>query len=273
MTTNRVQRSRYRPTCLLLCAAFGLAGLSFGCGGGSSSTGLNAPSVRSLAVARKPTPPLRVPYYRTSGAYPQVSLAGLDLDAVNRALRHAVLSEQQTYSRFARKRESVASKQSMRLYPGVYKTSINRQLISASTTVVSALMPTLQLLPGGNDGAFWISVTARVPSGTTVDLQDLLGSRNNLRALANIARRQILRSYACIRIVPALSGFASNWTNYRYFALAPSGLAIGFPNGQVASPGCGRASTIVRYALLRPYLSKLGKQLVEGVRPPAARRR
>jgi hypothetical protein len=50
------------------------------------------------------------------------------------------------------------------------------------------------------------------------------------------------------------------------YALTTRGLAIGFANGVVTGPACGRIKVLIPYQLALPYLSQLGKKLVAGVR-------
>src|SRR6266852_4532460 len=73
--------------------------------GTSAKTGIHA-RASPLTVLARPTPALRVPHYRTSGTYPQVSGNGVDLRRVNAALRNTVLAEQQRYARVALKQEA-----------------------------------------------------------------------------------------------------------------------------------------------------------------------
>jgi hypothetical protein len=230
--------------------------------------------VVTLTVARSPTPPLPVRHYRTSGTYPQVSGGRLDLKAVNAALRKTVLDEERRFAQVALKQEAKALPPPQ--YFGTFQTSTNLTLISASTVVVSALVPLEELFPGGTDGAKWLSVTVRVPSGSRVRLLDLFAHPSQgLRALAEAVRGRVVTGNRCVgsalrarfgRIF--LKGFAPTLENYRHFALTASGLTVGFPNGQIAYPGCGRIYATVPYAALRPYWSKLGSEMVAGVRQP-----
>jgi len=92
-----------------------------------------------------PTPHFQVPRYDTSGSIPQVSGTGMDLRKVNIALREAVLRDQREFAPFARKGAIGTAKG----YRGIYRTSVSRRLLSASTVVVSALMPAIEQYPGG----------------------------------------------------------------------------------------------------------------------------
>ena len=252
--------------------ALGLAVLGVGaaaCGGSRSDA-------RALTVVRVLTPRLEVRRYDTSGAYPQVRGAGVDLRAVKGALRGAVLRAQRAYARDARR--EVAEVPSPKGCRGVYQTWVRPRLMSASTVVVSALVPTLELYPCGNDGATWISATIRVPSGKSVAVTELFASPRGLRALASAVRRQILSGDACVRdsqrnekalgLAEEAQNLDASPAHYRYFALTVSGLAVGFPISTIGAPSCNRVETTVPYAVVRPYLSELGRQLVAGVRRP-----
>jgi hypothetical protein len=228
-----------------------------------------------LTVIEAATPSFPVPRYDTSGAIPQVRGENIDLRAVNAALREAVLADQRAYAPSARRAAKMAGKDGR----GVYETSVNRRLLSASTRVVSALIPALELYPDGNDGNTWLSVTARVPSGYSVTLRSLFAARSHgLRALATAVKRRMLATIRCVREAvhdpdPVIArsfarGFEPTANNYRYFALTSRGVAVGFPLGQVSFPPCNRVEATVPYALVGPYLSTLGKDLIAGVRAP-----
>jgi hypothetical protein len=253
------------------------------CGSGSSARVPETREARSgvspLPVAQARTPPLRLPNYRTSGTYPRVSGGQVELGAVNAAIRRAVLGVQHRYAAFVRREYISSMPQLFRRgyrYSGTYRTSPRLSLISASTVVVSALVPVREVLPGGTGGATWLSVTVRVPSGAQVGLRRLFAQPDRgLRALASAARRTVLATNRCVRASnrgPGRAinarGFAPTPRNYRYFALTAQGFAVGFPIDQVGASSCGSVQATVPYGVLRPYLSALGQRLVAGVRRP-----
>jgi hypothetical protein len=138
---------------------------------------------------------------------------------------------------------------------------------------VSFIAPTLELQPSGNDGRWWVSGTV-LADGRVVSMRDVVGgAKAGLRAVANTARRQLVATNACVRRSQGYNGgdyatgFAPIASSFRYFALLPSGLYVGFPNGQVAGTTCGRVLARVGYEALRPYLTSLGKTLVASVAP------
>jgi hypothetical protein len=216
-----------------------------------------------LKVFPARTPRFRVPRYDTRGTYPQVRGKNLDLARVNAALRRAIIADQMRYAPFAR--DAVRIKND---YRGLYETSVERSLLSASSVVVSALMPATELYPGGSLGKGWLATTVLVPSGRRIHINDLfVNPARALPVLANAWKEQLRRtnadSWECV--AQHASDYAPVASNYQYFALTERGLAVGFWQ----EPACNRLYAIVRYPTLRPYLSALGSKVVAGVRPPA----
>jgi len=214
-----------------------------------------------LTLISVPTPPFRVTRYDTSGSIPQVRGGDVDLRRVNAALRGAVLADQRAFAPEARRGAIGAAK----WYRGVYRTSVDRGLLSASDLVVSALMPAMEQYPGGSLGKGWLAVTVRVPSAEPVTITSLFANPpTGLRVLATawttLFRRTSPQAWPCIQL--HRSDYRPTATNYRYFALTPRGLAIGFWQEEA----CNRLYATVPYSTLRPYLSKLGSTLVAGVR-------
>jgi hypothetical protein len=249
---------------LIAACALALLTAGAGCGGGSHRDAgrFAARTVSALTVVEARTPPVQVPQYDTSGSYPQVRGGGLDLRAVNRALRAAVLADQRAYAPYARKEKRRVVNRDR----GVYRTAVERRYISASTVVVSALMPVArEVFPGQHEGNGWLAMTVRVPSGRRVMIGDLFANvGRGLRALAAAWKARVRRTpgRACLRIYP--SQYRPTVANYRAFALTPRGLAIG--SWEIAA--CYRLVATVPYRLLRPHLSKLGATLIAGVRAP-----
>jgi hypothetical protein len=234
---------------------------------GPSNSSAGSSAARPLRLAVAPTPPLPVRRYDTGGKYPQVRDGTADLEAVNAALRKAVVDDQRTYAPYARRQKPRIAYSEH----GVYRTAVDRKLISASTVVVSVLMPaTRELFPGQHGGDAWLGITVRVPSGARVRITDVFANpERGLRVLATAARGFIQRTEAapCVHAYAVVYGPTAE--NYRAFALTPTGLAVGFP--EVGA--CYRLVATVPYATLRSYLSPLGARLVDGVRVPAESRK
>lgn len=261
---------------VLLATILILFAAASGCGGSSSArksgvTVSTSKEIIALTVQQVPIPPLGLPNYRTRGTYPEISGNGIALKRVNAALRSAVVNDQRRWARFDKQQPPAPKAWG----PGLYKTSPRLKLLSASNVVVSALISLTDLLPGGNDGLAWLSMTVRVPSGSSVSLPDLFAQpKEGLIAVATAFRKRVLSSNRCVKDSfedPTFGkysalGFKPTAHNYRFFALTPRGLSIG--SIDVAPQACGRVSATIPYATLRPYLSELGKELLSGVRRP-----
>lgn len=219
---------------------------------------LGRSTVRSLEVVSAATPCLRVEGYVTSGAYPIVGGGTRRAARTNIALRRAVVTDQRRYAPAARRHMAANA-------AGIYETTIDQGLTSASTAVVSALIPALELYPGGDGGQTWISTTIDVRTGRQVSLRELLANPPlALRLLARDWKSRLgspaLRAY----VAEDPDGYTPTFGHFRHFALTPAGLAFGFPQ----EPGGRRFAAVLPYRLVRPYLSPLGRRLVAGVRRP-----
>jgi hypothetical protein len=224
------------------------------------------PATHALRVIAAPTPRF-IRGYDTKGRYPNVSGAA-NLDETNAALRQAILDDQARYGKYARVAVR-SSRAGGNPWNGIYETWLKRSLTSASTSVVSTLIPALELYPGGNDGSTWISATVDVRTGKLVPLRAVVASEA-LPAIAHAWSAAFMRQFRhcgaeCRRWWATFRpGYPATFGNYQYFALLPSGLAIGTPQ----YPAGSRNVAIVPYRVIRPYLTPLGKTLVAGVRWP-----
>lgn len=227
-------------------------------------------SALSLRWAR--TPKFPGPRVVAAGRIPQLPGDGVKLTRANEAIRRVVLADETAFLHFVEWLHP-----SPKAPLGSYQPEPDVRLISASTVVVSALIPTWKAPPG--DGEIeWLAFTVDVARGDRVQLRNLFSNASRgLTALAAAARRRLLLENACVRDsgrdnpVPPdefSRGFRPTVQHYRYFALLPRGVEIGFPVGDVAYPTCGRVRVSVPYRVLRPYLSRDGRKLVAGVRPP-----
>lgn len=227
---------------------------------GRGDSASRATPVSALTVVQAKTPALPVPRYETKGTYPRVKARESDLRAVNAALRAAILSDQRSYAREARREQAGLPPR----YRGLYRTGIERRYLSASGVVVSALLPvTEEVFPSQHGGDGWLGMTVLVPSGRSVTITDLFANPDRgIRVLASAWKARIRRTGArpCLRI------YASDYTptaaNYRAFALAPNGLVV----GSWEDGACLRLVATVPYAIVRPYFSLLGARVVAGVR-------
>jgi hypothetical protein len=184
------------------------------------------------------------------------------LEAVNAALRGELLSDQHEYARRARKEKARLPSTDR----GVYKTGIERRYLSASSVVVSALLPvTREVFPGQHGGDGWLGMTVHIPSGRRVEITDLFTRpAEAIRVLAAAWKARVGRTDAR----PCLRAYAPDYTptvaHYRAFALLPRGIAVGANEVEA----CYRLVEIVPYTTVRTYLSKFGSMLITGVRRP-----
>ncbi len=226
----------------------------------------------SLTVSEVKVPPLGVPAYDTTGTYPQVSGGGVDLDAVNAALRSAVTGDQDAY-----RPDAVTSARDRAAYPserGVYDVDSDASTVLANTRLVSTLYPTVKLYPGGNDGNDWLGTTVLVPSGKTVALADLFPTGNGyLQLLSDQLRRLVNQAAFCqpeggdpafagIRQQEYDAALAPTPANFRNWALTPDGLDLGTAQGSFGEEACGTDRFEIPWKVLSPSLSPLGKQLM-----------
>jgi hypothetical protein len=225
--------------------------------------------VHPLAVAELKTPRIRsscVTGITVGGRYPQVFDEGVPLRAVNAALRAAALvDERWLISGGCPAGPDGPPPADYMPHPGI------ESRISASSVVVSALMFAASAPPGANFSYDWTAVTVRVATATRVTLAALFRSpRKGLEALAAVARARLSAqmSGSCWVRSPTPTGIAPTPSNYRYFALATHGLALGFTAGAVDPQDCGPLLITIPYTVLHPYLSSLGRQLIAGVRQP-----
>lgn len=249
-------------TAVLAAAGCGGGG---GVGGGARASAVASPvrDAVALRLVEAPTPRFAVPHYETTGTFAQVE-GTRDLERVNAALRRIVIDDQRAYEPSAREDAPTTPSE----LHGYYRTRVDRRLVSASSAVVSVLMPATHLYPGGNHGSVLVSGTVRVPSGRRVRLTELFA--DPARALPVLARefdrafrRQDPSGAVCLNEGPWLHPTAHN---YRHFALLEGGLALGFPH-----LNCRWLIATIPYDRLRPYFNQEGRELVAGVRAPATR--
>jgi hypothetical protein len=238
-------------------------------------------AIHSIPIREVPTQSLGVSHYVTSGTYPQVAGSG-EWRSVNRALFSSFAGTEAQFARAARN-ELQGLGPILPSESGLYKTAPDESLMSASSKIISIMLPTDSAYPAGVFTEDWQSVTVLVPSGARVDLLQRLFkdpaaalriiSIDTFRGISSgnsPADKCVQMLYAPLKVGvgTAPGGFAPRQTNYRFMALTSDGLAIGIPQGQVASDSCGSVSFKIRYTSLEHYLSKGGKQLISWVRQP-----
>jgi len=164
-----------------------------------------------LTVFEAPVPPLGVRHVYSSGVYPHVRGAGIDLRAVNAALREAGVADERSFRPYARKeRREIERQRPKTVYfdsRGRYLMWIDRSLVSASTVVVSALLPaTSEVFEGQEGDDSWLPMTFFVPSGRRVRITDLFGNIDQALLVLQRAWRRIPDSLAA---APAPTGRSS----------------------------------------------------------------
>lgn len=227
-------------------------------------------STHSLRVVEVKTPRIRwscTTGIVVGGRYPQVLDRDRPLYAVNAALRAAALADEGWLI--------AGGCPAGPNGPGPAYFSPQPQIesrISASSVVVSALIFAASSPPGANFSYNWTAATIRVGTATPVTITALFRSpRRGIEALAAAARPRLSAQMAardCWVHSPTRTGIAPKASNYRYFALTTTGLAVGFTSDIVAPPSCGWFMITVPYRELHPYLSSLGRELIAGVRRP-----
>jgi hypothetical protein len=277
---------RSRVVSLLVMGTAFLAG-SGATSSASTPSRLDLPpsSATPVEVVRIPTPPLPVPEYRysTSGTYPQLTGAG-SLESANQGLTDALVAYQrnyvhQIYETYGHHYKGFILGPSRGVFDTYshYSSPAQREHLSASTGVASALIPVEQLYPGGNDGSTWMGLTVRVPSGSQVNLRDLFSRpKEAVPAIGRLARTRLAHTnkavYGGLNSKMdrqfLVRSFAPRVKRGAQWALTPTGFAIGYPQGLVACVPCSRIDTTIPYWRLDPYLSASGRQLIADVRWP-----
>jgi hypothetical protein len=244
---------------LFLVAAAAALGTA-GCRDGTRSVPADA-----LAITTSATPRFDVPEYETRGKFPQIAeirrADGVNVKAVNTALREAVLADERGYEPLARRRRRVFARDNSvyRISPGLYSTAVDRALISASSVVVSGVLPTVREESEGEGlRHFWVAFILDARSGKRVKIDQLFRDpERGVRSLGQ-AWAAIIRQTVC-------GPFHRDFYPDARFALLTTGIAVAVPStGQ-----CDRDVTVVPYGTLRPLLSSWGRRLVDGVRAPA----
>ncbi|HZT84090.1 MAG TPA: hypothetical protein VE984_01540 [Gaiellaceae bacterium] len=249
---RRVERAR-SPSRRLLLVFFAALALATA----TAVAGVGKARIRSLALVGAAPPCFPAQGYVTAGAYPNVRGTSKRAARANIALRRAVIADQRSYARTALRRAASRA--------GIYEMGIDQELTSASTVVVSALIPALELHPGGGAGQTWIAATVDVRSGKAVSLRQLLANPPlALPVLAADWKARLRHTTLWPYVAQDTAGYTPSFAHYRYFALTPTGLAFGFRQ----EPGGSRFAAVIPYRLVRPYLSPLGRRLVAGVRRP-----
>ena len=216
----------------------------------------------SLRIAGHGIPRFTVPRFGTYGSYPNV-VGGPRSTAINNALRLAILRDQ---DRNAPALGKVVSWNEPKGARGLYRTEFEPRLVSASSVVVSTLIPETIVPPGGSYWSLWISATVDVRSGRLVSLRELLRDpTTTLPALAKAWTAEARKAGLGPAIAHIFGKHSPTITADQAFALLPHGFAFGFTDG----PPGSRIYAVIPYRTADRYLSPLGLRLARGVRKPS----
>lgn len=221
-----------------------------------------ASPVTALHVSPVRTPAVPLARTVTRGTYLQVTGRSPEARAANAALRAAVIADQRQFVMRVRSDRQTLPRRDVAIYTTVL---VNRYL-SASSVVVSALLPaTRETFAGQHGGDGWLGITVRMPSGDRVTLSDLFRDPNaGVHALASAWKVRIRASRdgaQCLHLYP---DYAPTLGNYREFALTPRGITVGINEDEA----CYRLVATVPYTAIASQLSPLGQTLSAGVRSP-----
>src|SRR5271157_5122564 len=227
-----------------------------------ASTSSAAAPLRSHQV---PVPRLNSATFEVVGSYPSIGVPSDDDE-----LRSLILNDE---SSFANELNHDSNHPLISpAPPPQFRVSSTRGNLSATSRLFSDLIPTFLQPIGGAGEEGWVSIIAEVPSGRLLSLPALFSSASRgLQAVAHEARRSVVQDSPCVAsslrsAARSLwnSGFAPTPGNYRYAALTPSGLAIGFMQGQIAGDACGAPEVEIPYAALSSYWNAEGRRLISG---------
>jgi hypothetical protein len=136
------------------------------------------------------------------------------------------------------------------------------QTVTATNHVVSALVPTCELYPNGNDCQGWWSFNAHTPTGRMFGIRDILRARSSRqahfveRALSRLLHKHLGAAWTeCY--APPPPAFGGTLAYYDYFALSGRGISFGFTGGGA----CGWRVATLSYKELNLYLSRWGRRL------------
>jgi hypothetical protein len=245
----------------------------------SSSTGLGRSGARPLSVVEVALDVTPDPSFPVSGTYPQLanprtsSNSGTDVEAVNGAIRDAIVADERAAVPGGVITAVAGADVVSHGCGGGYSLSTDRSLMSASSTVFSALLHVEFHNPiGAECDHYWVPVTVQVPSGKPVTFGDLFSEgQAALSAIDASVRNSLVADYpgadTCIDD-RAGNGLAGTVEDYQDFVLTEAGIVFGFGTGHLTAVACGVMVTTVPWSIIKPYLSPLGLRLADDVRRP-----
>ena len=215
-----------------------------------------------LRVVAATVPKVHVHNVDTGGYYPQVRFAGLDVRRANQGLHDAILADENAIEPWLRVwRHRIDEAEPPTVYAdqhGFYGLDVDPDLMSASSVVVSALLPRVAEVsyPSEAHGYGWLGLIVDAQTGETIPVSTLIRDRMSFnkvvdRVICAEARRRL--HIACFDAL----------FDRHTLALLPGALAIGTPQiGPLPPIRCD-----VPYDVVGQYLTPRGVRLVNGVRP------
>jgi hypothetical protein len=229
----------------------------FGSFGQVSQSTVTTPSAQSAPGIRIMT---------IDGFYPQVFAKSISVDMINAKLRSIVIKDETSSLVQARAYYTTDKSLGQELItPAHYEVWPSKKLMSASTLLVSVLLPTESTMPGGVNTMYWLSATLLVPTGTSINLSDIFSNpKTGLQLIARIAKRLVLKANNCVnssyhdRINRHFFdlGIAPTISNYDDFVFTSSGLDIGFSQGQLAGDSCRITLITIPFNMISSQLNR-----------------
>jgi hypothetical protein len=204
--------------------------------------------------------------FSTDGDYVQVS--GMNgLAAVNAALKNLIVQDQQNdqttnpdYINQCRTTQQCSYSSG---------STIDQLFISASSSVVSVLIPT-DVNYGGVGNESWVSATLSTQTAQPITYTDLFSDTSQaLVAISDAAQTELLATNSCLSTDPNTLNQGldpTNPNNFKHYAISPSGLSIGFDRYQLGIGACGGPSVTIPWSQLQSYLNLNGSQTVSMLR-------
>ncbi len=206
-----------------------------------------------------------------TGSYPVLVGLNKEINRNNTEIRNTIIEDERSFISAVNQQEIINRQAGIE--PGGYNTYevSPRGVALANSVLASLLLAKTQAFAGGVTFSDWISITLELSTGMKVAISDLF--KDPKIALAVISKRSesILESNnSCFKGSIGMKGLSRLFEsgldpksqNFRDFALTRTGLALGFPQDQIAEDSCGAIEAVIPYRYLRPYLSNLGIDLV-----------
>ena len=204
--------------------------------------------------------------FTTDGDYVQVS--GMNgLEAVNAVLKNLIVQDQQNDQ--TTNLDYINQCRISQECSYASGSSLGQLFLSLSSSVVSVLIPT-SVNYGGVSNESWVSATLSTQNAQPITFADLFSDTSQaLTGISDAARSELLATNNCVATDPSALNQGldpTNPSNFKHFALSPSGLTIGFDRYQLGIGACGGPSVTIPWSQLQSYLSPYGSRIVSLLR-------